>query len=165
MEAPGYFFCVAYPAEIPRTVLRTFCGNSIYNRNRNLNRNLYRNLTVTTDMIYVSRYRISCANNGLYKVIGLEVLPCPVCGSALSGYDSRRRCCIDGAGSKKVYLLRRLRCTTCNRLHLELPDFIAPQKHYEAQVIENAALDPESTCPAETSTIRRWKKNPPVLPR
>lgn len=63
-------------------------------------------------------------------------------------------------------LLRRLRCSHCGRLHLEIPDVMQPQKHYAAEVIRKVEAGELGSCPADDSTIRRWKKenHPPDLP-
>ncbi len=38
-------------------------------------------------------------------------------------------------------------------------------KYYQANVIQNALDGVSDYCPAENSTIRRWKIRPPDLPR
>jgi len=43
-------------------------------------------------------------------------------------------------------------------MHLEIPDFIAPHKHYSAEVIQQALSQNQSFCPADDSTIRRWRR-------
>ncbi len=49
----------------------------------------------------------------------------------------------------------------CSRISHELPDMVVPYKRYESAVISealNESADPEdSCCPAELSTIQRWK--------
>ena len=54
------------------------------------------------------------------------------------------------------FRIRRLVCTSCRRIHSELPDIIQPFKHYAAKVIQNALDENTDMCPAEDSTIRRW---------
>lgn len=83
---------------------------------------------------------------------------CPNCGSLLTGYDTRKRGVIGGDGATYQFLLRRLRCAECQQLHLEIPNAIKPQKHYSAEVIRQAVHDYQNSCPADDSTIRRWKK-------
>ena len=83
---------------------------------------------------------------------------CPDCGQLRSGYDSRMRSVIGSDGQTYRFLLRRLRCPKCKRLHLEIPDIIMPQKHYSASVIRQAIHNPQNACPADDSTIRRWRK-------
>lgn len=57
----------------------------------------------------------------------------------------------------KTYLLRRLRCTSCGKLHTELPDCMQPGKHYETDAIQ-AEIDSSRENPAaDESTLRRWR--------
>jgi hypothetical protein len=53
-------------------------------------------------------------------------------------------------------MVRRLRCTSCNSIHTELPDFLIPRKHYTADVIESQLDKRREDCPADDSTIYRW---------
>lgn len=99
-------------------------------------------------------------------MLNRDIPLCPLCGAVMVGYDTRKRKSIDGSGERKTLLLRRLRCPQCGVLHLEIPEFLLPHKHYNREVI-NAVLSGEcSSCPADDSTIRRWKNqnHPPVLP-
>lgn len=102
----------------------------------------------------------------VYKIRNKDAPFCPDCGQLLSGYDTRARHVIDSAGQICWYRLRRLKCPGCKKLHLELPDFMAPKKHYEARLIEDVIAGRLDSCPADDSTIRRWKngKYPPSLP-
>lgn len=111
-------------------------------------------------MIITSHYALRYdEDQKAIRVLSYESPICPDCGGDLSGYDTRRRHAIDSAGRSRWYLCRRLRCRSCGKLHVELPDFMEPRRHYEAGVIEEVrAGDPEQTCPADDSTIRRWKK-------
>lgn len=93
----------------------------------------------------------------LYIVRSFEHQSCPVCGSALSGYDRRIRNSVSADGDSRRYLLRRLQCTKCSVLHIELLDLMLTQKHYDRAVIERARTD-LADCPADDSTIRRWRK-------
>jgi hypothetical protein len=56
--------------------------------------------------------------------------------------------------------VRRLRCRSCEKLHTELPDFILPFKHYEAQTIQSTLdEEPDNACTADDSTLRRWRQS------
>ena len=94
----------------------------------------------------------------LYKVSCREALYCPLCGGRLSGYDTRRRHVVDAAGNTYWLLLQRYRCLDCEKLHLAAPAFIAPRKHYQADVIAEAKAGHFEMCPADNSTIRRWRR-------
>lgn len=110
-------------------------------------------------MVVATRYKLFYDSaQSVYLVKYLEVPVCPKCGAALSGYDHRRRTVIGMDGEPRAYLLRRLRCPACGQLHLELPDFFLPQKHYSKEVITEAQAGNDAQCPADDSTIRRWKK-------
>ncbi len=118
-------------------------------------------------MIIATRYTTEYDEaRGTYKIRNMEAPVCPDCGLLLSGYDTRARHVIDNSGEVRWFLLRRLRCNGCCKLHLELPDFMQPKKHYEAQLINDVLAGRSDFCPADDSTIRRWKraKNPPGLP-
>lgn len=116
-------------------------------------------------MLIIRHYHTETTAGNVKLIHSQETPLCPVCGYLMSGYDKRRRSVIRDDGQKEIYLLRRLRCPRCQSLHLEIPDCIEPQKHYAAQLIADAAAGLTMCCPAEKSTIRRWRKNrPPVLP-
>jgi hypothetical protein len=61
------------------------------------------------------------------------------------------------------FLIRRLKCKHCNRLHRELPDCLVPYKHYAAEVISGVLDDFVSCADQDTedypceATIHRWK--------
>ncbi len=116
-------------------------------------------------MIITKHYEIMKYDSNAYSIKSLEAAFCPACKVLMSGYDTRRRHCIERDGTYRWYLLRRLRCPECKRIHLEMPDFMEPKKHYNAQLIRDTVSGIEVSCPAEDSTIRRWKNNPPGLPR
>lgn len=82
---------------------------------------------------------------------------CPSCGGHLSVHDHRVRRVILKSGRKVTLLVPRGRCPKCRRLHVELPNFVVPFKHYEAQAIQDVVDGPgKMSCPAEDSTMRRW---------
>lgn len=109
-------------------------------------------------MVIVERYKEETRADGLRVIHNLEQPLCPNCGGALIGYDHRRRVVLDDAGQPTVYLLRRLRCGQCRCLHLEAPAVIRSHKHYSAQLIEWTISGTVNSCPADDSTIRRWRK-------
>lgn len=116
-------------------------------------------------MIIAKRYTVMrCEGGEHFKIKNQNAPLCPVCSVLMSGYDTRLRHCIGVDGVPRWFKLRRLRCPSCRKLHLELPDFMERNKHYEAQLIAETIAGIERACPAEDSTIRRWKKSPPGLP-
>jgi hypothetical protein len=56
-------------------------------------------------------------------------------------------------------MIRRLRCSPCNKIHHELPDLLVPYKRHESKSIE-AAVSEDATLSvaADESTINRWKQ-------
>lgn len=106
-------------------------------------------------MIITTYYTLKYdAEKDAYRVHSTEPPYCPLCGTLMSGYDTKHRKAIDGAGGVYWLILKRFRCPGCNSYHIQLPDRIQPYKQYEAAVIAS----PVDCCPAESSTIRRWKK-------
>lgn len=93
-----------------------------------------------------------------YRIISRNALFCPVCNSKLSGYDTRRRHVVDTTGNTYWLLLQRYRCTSCGKLHIVAPSFIVQQKHYEASIIADVKAGRIDACPADNSTIRRWRR-------
>jgi hypothetical protein len=96
---------------------------------------------------------------GYYSVKTDEVVACPLCGGLLCYRDSVFRKLKNLASEIRLFLLRRLLCQVCGKLHRELPNIIYPYKHYEADVIQAIIEEREeaSSCGADNATIRRWK--------
>ncbi len=56
-------------------------------------------------------------------------------------------------------MVRRLRCSSCNKIHHELPDLLVPYKRHESKSIEAAVSEDVSlSVAADESTINRWKQ-------
>lgn len=64
----------------------------------------------------------------------------------------------DSDGIIQIYIVRRLICPSCHVLHVELPDFFEPHKHYARDVVERGINGDSKDIAADDSTIRRWKK-------
>ena len=62
---------------------------------------------------------------------------CPICGHPLKHRDHVKRIMKGKDGEVKWLCIRRLICTneSCHRLHRELPDTLAPHKHFELDII------------------------------
>jgi len=109
-------------------------------------------------MIFTDKYTLEYdPRKDAHRVHSTEAPLCPSCGFLMSGDDNRRRKAIDSTGAVYWLLVRRLYCPKCKTHHTELPRSLVPFKQYEAAVIEDAG-SPQSSCPAEGSTIRRWKR-------
>jgi hypothetical protein len=87
-----------------------------------------------------------------------EPLNCPACDCPnLIKKGWRRRKLILIIGTLIVFLVRRVKCKSCGKIHHVLPDTIVPYKRYDADTIEEIIEgDPyETRC--EESTINRIK--------
>ena len=93
-----------------------------------------------------------------YRAVALAREYCPCCKGKMSVRDSRKRKVILADGREQIFFLRRLQCKNCRRVHLEMPDLMLPYKHYAKQVICCALDSGFLDCPADNSTIVRWKK-------
>lgn len=60
---------------------------------------------------------------------------CPACRGELHYRDRRKRIHRLAGGRKEYYLIRRLYCRHCRKLHAEIPDCMIPRKHYDAEII------------------------------
>ncbi len=58
---------------------------------------------------------------------------CPVCAGALVAIGSRPRTRRTPTGDRQVLVIRRLRCTTCHRIHHELPACLVPYQRYDTE--------------------------------
>ena len=93
----------------------------------------------------------------IFFVKSKEISYCPICSGELSVRSSKNRKVIKDDGTKDTYRLRVLKCRSCGKIHIELPDFIQPFKHYESEVIETVIDGASYSCPAEESTQRHWR--------
>lgn len=109
-------------------------------------------------MIIATDYQILC-HRKIYYVNNHQKTLCPNCNAPLKVRDSRKRNLIIDNGNILVFSLRRLKCSQCHSVHLELPDIMQPHKHYSADVIAHALDHTRNDCPADDSTIYRWKSS------
>lgn len=94
----------------------------------------------------------------MFFVRSAEIHYCPVCENELYVIGSRTRKGRKSTGESASYVIRRLRCTTCQRIHHELPDLFVPYKHYESSCLEEALSQGDlSEAGAEDSTLFRWR--------
>lgn len=98
-------------------------------------------------------------------VLGEDVTICPNCGGTLKYYDKVQRIVRTKERQTSWVTIRRFRCTKCNHVHREIPDFLYPYKQYEAEII-NGVLEGFITSetigfedyPCEI-TMHRWKSH------
>ena len=109
-------------------------------------------------MIILSRsqYRLE-ERGGIFIVIATATLLCPVCGGMLSLLCRRLRGAISPNGNKVLYMIRRMRCAGCGKIHHELPDCLVPYKRHCAETIENIIADNTECAPCEPGFVRRIK--------
>ncbi|WP_369322738.1 DUF6431 domain-containing protein [Youngiibacter fragilis] len=94
----------------------------------------------------------------VFFVRSLEPFCCPSCQCEhCSVIGSRNRKVIEAfdTSRSKTFRIRRLKCSSCGRIHHELPGTVIPYKRHPAESIE-AVLD-DTEVAVEESTIRRWK--------
>ena len=65
-----------------------------------------------------------------------NITKCPICGGNLKHYDRVERVVRIKGGLTQKTKIKRVRCITCRKLHRELPDYLVPYKHYEAEIIK-----------------------------
>ena len=113
-------------------------------------------------MVIISEYDVIATGDSEFSCRSYEMPTCPCCGETLVYRDHRRRIVRTYNGRTSHIQLRRLKCLVCRRMHLELPDFLVPRKHYVTEVIENVIdgvsdSEDESTddFPCE-QTMQRW---------
>lgn len=108
-------------------------------------------------MIVVDHY-IRYILRGCIRIQSTEVCTCPACQGSLRVRDSKLRRVINQAGEIEVYRLRRYKCQSCGQLHVEMPRCVVPYKHYAADVIGAELFHVREDCPAEDSTMLRWRQ-------
>lgn len=88
-----------------------------------------------------------------------ELVPCPCCGEQLVVIGSRKRKYRTSCDQTKILVIRRMRCSHCNRIHHELPDCLIPYKRYESQCVEQVITNPAKAIdtPADEATLYRWR--------
>ena len=99
-----------------------------------------------------------------FSVRSRETPVCPHCGCKLVYRDRTRRHYRLEGGEKVWFMLRRLKCPHCGKLHRELPDLLVPYKHYLAEIISGVlngvvqADDEDSEDYPCEQTMERWKQ-------
>lgn len=95
-----------------------------------------------------------------FRIISLEVPRCPICGKILSPYGVRNRIVINGVGNVFSFIIRRLWCSNCHRIHHELPSILIPYKRYTCaaiqSVIDASFQHTNIGVIADDKTIRNW---------
>jgi hypothetical protein len=83
---------------------------------------------------------------------------CPICEDDLYTIGSRKRFGRKPTGAQFTYVIRRLRCKGCERIHHELPDLLVPYKRYESACLESVVSERQvSDVAADESSLYRWR--------
>lgn len=98
-------------------------------------------------------------------MVGFNNFSCPNCRGNLKYYDSVPRVIRTKGRVTEHVILRRLKCSRCNKLHREIPDYIYPHKQYEAEIIRGVLegfITPDTfgfeDYPCE-NTIKNWQSH------
>lgn len=91
----------------------------------------------------------------MFFVRSEEIIPCPCCQGHLFVIGSRPRRSLKSSGESITFIVRRMRCVDCHRIHHELPDTLVPYKRYDRDSIEKMVLEPQPAVAADESTLRR----------
>lgn len=96
--------------------------------------------------------------NLVFFIRSAEQQICPVCEHDLFVIGSRRRFGRKPTGERVTYIIRRLRCVGCERIHHELPDLLVPYKRYESACLESVLSNGQTSDVAvDESTLHRWR--------
>ena len=94
-------------------------------------------------------------NGNVYKVNSYEKIPCPICHGKLACTGSKKRRVISDNGDRITLSVRRLRCTKCGKIHIELPDLAVPYHLYCLSTIEKVYLGDKDNAPIDDKTYKR----------
>ena len=116
-------------------------------------------------IIIVSEYELVYKEDqGIFVVPLYDHPACPCCSECMNYRDSRKRIRRKEGGITEYLLVRRMYCSHCRRLHVELPDCLVPHKHYDAEVISgfiDGIVTPDDLDSEDrpcAMTMRRWIK-------
>ena len=113
-------------------------------------------------MIIVPNFKLKYnEEKGFYSIVSLTPCKCPLCGGVVYHRDHKARTSKKSSGEIWHFMLRRLLCEDCAKLHTEIPGIIQPYKHYDSETIQNVIDGGEKAvdCIADESTIYRWKSD------
>ncbi len=112
-------------------------------------------------MIMIEKYKIVPDENDSsnFYIKSEEKSICPLCSHPdLKVIGSRKRIVLSSRGEKLAVVIRRLRCSKCNRIHHELPDIFVPYKRYCSACIEAIVENECNEVCCENSSIYRIKE-------
>ena len=97
-------------------------------------------------IVYIIKYRIEIGEDGKKYIRSEEINICPICIGKLKVIGIRDRGATGSDGYKEIYVIRRLRCIYCNKIHHELPDILIPYKRHCAETVENIIAGENDIC-------------------
>lgn len=112
-------------------------------------------------MIIIAKYNLipDGTDQNKLRVKSEEKSICPIClNEILKVIGSRNRRALDNKGENLIIVIRRLRCSTCKKIHHELPDILVPYKRYLSSCIEAVVEGQGDRIPCENSSIYRIKR-------
>lgn len=109
-----------------------------------------------SNMIQIKNYHLYKKKDS-FVVEPDEPIQCS-CGGKVIKRGSKGRYIINNEGVRNRYILKRVYCPVCNKLHMVVPDFIKPYKHYDKNVIDGVRNNTNKCSAADNATLYRWKK-------
>jgi hypothetical protein len=111
---------------------------------------------VVGEIVSIIKYQIEVGEDGRKYIRSEESNLCPICIGKLKVIGVRDRGAIGSDGYMEIYVIRRLRCSCCRKIHHELPDILIPYKRHCAETIENVIAGKDDIC-CDFSTEYRIK--------
>ncbi len=115
-------------------------------------------------MIIIDNFKlyhtINSENEELIYVLNDSPHPCcPYCQHPMGVKGNTKRVWWLGNGECRTLVIRKLRCSACEKGHHELPNFLVPYKRYDADTIQAVLTTPSQSCEqcVSDSTISRWR--------
>ena len=112
-------------------------------------------------MIIIEKYKLipDETDQDKLRVKSEEKSICPIClNEALKVIGSRNRSALNSKGENLIIVIRRLRCSTCKKIHHELPNILVPYKRYLSSCIEAVVEGQGDKISCENSSIYRIKR-------
>lgn len=85
-------------------------------------------------------------------------MKCSCCDGPVQYWDKAIRHGYQEDGTKLLFMIRIVKCKSCNKKHRVLPSFLIPYKRFLTAVIALTILSgcPRDTCAAEYTTQQQW---------
>lgn len=110
----------------------------------------------SSNMIHIQNYHLYKKKDS-FVIVPDEPVRCG-CGGKVVKRGSKGRYIINDEGIRNRYILKRVYCPACDKLHMVVPNFIEPYKQYDKNVIEGVRNGTNNCSAADNATLYRWKK-------